>query len=113
MQLSFRSRDCFKDTGFSQGATAAALLLAHLAATEQTPQSLLFAVLVSGFLPLDTKYAQSVWDAGVQLPILIVHGRNDELVPMHRSINLQVALGAYSATISSAISLSRTISIPP
>ncbi|PNW85977.1 hypothetical protein CHLRE_03g201439v5 [Chlamydomonas reinhardtii] len=92
--------------GFSQGATAAALLLAHLAspagagaaeagagagATEQELRRLKCAVLVAGFLPRDPAVAALVQAGGpgVGVPVLFVSGTSDSLVPPERTAELR------------------------
>ncbi|PNH00415.1 Ovarian cancer-associated-like protein 2, partial [Tetrabaena socialis] len=103
--------------GFSQGATAAALLLAHLAEAapgtgaeatgEAAPPSgagplpplprLKVAILVAGFMPRDTRVAELVRrggaaaavGSGLPLPAcLFVTGTTDVLVPSERSLAL-------------------------
>jgi predicted esterase len=90
--------------GFSQGATATALFLAHAqrAADEQQPQQqhqqqprpqprrlgdLRFAVVVAGFLPRDDSHAAVLQrhPPPQGLPCLHVHGAGDALVPEERS----------------------------
>ena len=83
--------------GFSQGATATALFLAHAqrAADEPQPEQpqsqllggLRFAVVVAGFLPRDASYAAVLQrhPPPQRLPCLHVHGAGDALVPEERS----------------------------
>jgi predicted esterase len=79
--------------GFSQGATAAALFLAHAAAAgddgtgtgAQSAPLPGWAVLIGGFLPRDEAHAQVVRGAGLALPSLHVSGDRDALVPRERS----------------------------
>lgn len=81
--------------GFSQGATATALLLATLKRSPQllpadvAPPS--FAVMCSGFLPRDPSFAQMVRDAAPDTPSLFLFGAADELVPPQRSKELVAA----------------------
>ena len=76
--------------GFSQGATATALYLAHSAtsSSERTAQPK-FALFFGGFLPRDVHYAGIVTSAA---PLAIrsfhVSGKKDELVPVERSARL-------------------------
>jgi dienelactone hydrolase len=79
--------------GFSQGATAAALYLAHA----RSPPALRFTVLVGGFLPLDPAHAASIRVAAPAVPSLLVMGEKDELVPEERSRQLGAALAPGAA----------------
>jgi predicted esterase len=86
--------------GFSQGATATALFLAHAsnsasstspaaiaaAGTDKLPK---WAVLIGGFMPRDVSYAAVLNEAApIQQRSLHVSGEKDELVPTERSIDL-------------------------
>ncbi|KAL6760299.1 alpha/beta-hydrolase [Haematococcus lacustris] len=75
--------------GFSQGATAAALLLADL----QQPPSLEllqgvtppgFTICIAGFVPRDAEYAARLSRRPVAVPCLMVYGEADQLVPEER-----------------------------
>ena len=82
--------------GFSQGATAAALLLVELVThpvSGLTPPG--FAVLAGGFLPRDPAFAARVVDARV--PVLFIAGDADATVPPARSEALATALAPTSA----------------
>ena len=81
--------------GFSQGATAAALYLAHVEAaaegSEEEKGSDLprFAVLIGGFMPLDGVHASVLRNAApLQLKSFHVTGKKDELVSLGRSTEL-------------------------
>ena len=70
--------------GFSQGASAAALYLAHvkLAGQPAGPQGMLrMAILAAGFLPNDERFADALARAAPGLPTLFIVGQADELVP--------------------------------
>jgi hypothetical protein len=74
--------------GFSQGATAAALYLAHTQprdALQRRQDQLRFAVIIAGFLPRDATYAAALRQGSPALPSLHVHGAADALVPEDRS----------------------------
>lgn len=80
--------------GFSQGATAAAMWMAHAAQAaaasgrfvERMPQGV---ILVGGFLPRDESYAAVIVNAGpLGVRSLHVTGSNDTLVPVERSAAL-------------------------
>ena len=91
--------------GFSQGATATALFLAHAQRAADEPQAqpqpqsqqqmqqlrelgeLRFAVVIAGFLPRDVSYAAVLQrhPPPQGLPCLHVHGAGDALVPEERS----------------------------
>lgn len=83
--------------GFSQGATAAALYLAHAGTEEPRRQQgaagcgwrdqLRFAVLIAGFLPRDPSYAAALQRGGQgpAVPSLHITGAADALVPAERS----------------------------
>jgi predicted esterase len=73
--------------GFSQGATATALLLASLArdGEEQGQHAPRFAVLVGGFLPRDERVAAMLAEARPQTPTLFIAGEGDQLVPPDRT----------------------------
>lgn len=73
--------------GFSQGATAAALFLAHREALKDS--SSVFAVLIGGFLPRDGSYASAIRGAApLRVASLHVTGEKDALVPPERSAEL-------------------------
>ena len=77
--------------GFSQGATAAALYLAHAAAAGEPRGSrgqLRLAVLAAGFLPRDASYAAALAVGCPALPTLFVYGEADALVPEERTRGL-------------------------
>ena len=76
--------------GFSQGATAASLYIAHkLQKNSKVAQAIKFLVLVSGFLPRDETQASVLCEAS---PIIVnslhVAGEQDELVTCVRSADL-------------------------
>lgn len=75
--------------GFSQGATAAALYLAHTAAGGEQAQrrqhQLRFSVHIAGFLPRDASYAAALRQGRPTLPSLHVLGAADALVPEERT----------------------------
>ncbi|GLC38996.1 hypothetical protein PLESTB_001773500 [Pleodorina starrii] len=92
--------------GFSQGATAAALLLSHLAAKaaeeeadsgtsaastqEASSYRLKCSILVAGFLPRDPAAAALLQDGGRRntVPLLFVTGTSDTLVPPESTAKL-------------------------
>ncbi|KAK9830318.1 hypothetical protein WJX72_010963 [[Myrmecia] bisecta] len=76
--------------GFSQGATAAALLLAQATSEPGIPAPS-FAVLIGGFLPRDDTFAGWITTAKPSTPVLFVFGVNDVLVPPERSHQLIAA----------------------
>jgi len=84
--------------GFSQGATAAALLLASLAqqqrAQEEQEQHVpRFAILAGGFLPNDEAVAATLASARPQVPTLFIAGEGDRLVPPDRTRALMECFG--------------------
>lgn len=80
--------------GFSQGAAAASLLVAHLQATDSPLLAHLHtAVLVSGFVPHDPRYAAVLHQHPPRVRSLHVMGENDALVPRGRGEQL---VGAFS-----------------
>ena len=97
--------------GFSQGATATALFLAHAAQQQRQQQeqqqqspstgaastgagSLEFAVIIAGFLPRDAEHAGVLETARPALRCLHVHGAADALVPHERSAALWECIDA-------------------
>eukprot|EP00884_Botryococcus_braunii_P014639 jgi/Botrbrau1/23176/Bobra.0041s0027.1 len=77
--------------GFSQGATATALLLAHLSAIN-SPLMPRFAILVAGFFPMDARFAKILSERPLNIPLLAVMGETDQFVPLARSHQLINAL---------------------
>ncbi|GAB4817493.1 hypothetical protein N2152v2_004539 [Parachlorella kessleri] len=73
--------------GFSQGATAAALFLAH-ARGQHVLSGLMGAILIGGFLPRDATYAAALREGRPSLTSLLVSGAKDTLVPEERSQQL-------------------------
>lgn len=73
--------------GFSQGATAAALLLASLAAGQEQQEQHVprFAILAGGFVPRDPKVAALLTASPPQVPTLFISGEGDQLVPPERT----------------------------
>ena len=47
---------------------------------------------IAGFLPRDSTYSSKLQETKSSVPVLLVHGEADELVPIGRSIDLQRAL---------------------
>lgn len=47
---------------------------------------------VAGFLPRDERYAEILAAAQAEVPVLLVHGLADALVPVSRSRDLQAAI---------------------
>ena len=47
---------------------------------------------MAGFLPRDEKYASLLASSSPDIPILLIHGENDKLIPEHRSQELQNAI---------------------
>jgi predicted esterase len=75
--------------GFSQGATATALFLAHASRGENSSNIPPWAVLIGGFMPRDARYAAVLKEtAPIQQRSLHVTGEKDELVPTERSEEL-------------------------
>ncbi|KAK9844194.1 hypothetical protein WJX81_007736 [Elliptochloris bilobata] len=81
--------------GFSQGATAASILLADLA--RSCPDLLpAFCILVGAFLPRDPDVVQGLRASRHAVPTLLVHGSSDMLIPLARSEALREAMGGRS-----------------
>jgi predicted esterase len=75
--------------GFSQGATATALYLAHASRDGVNNYVPHWAVLIGGFMPRDASYAAILKEAApIQQQSLHVSGERDELVPTERSQEL-------------------------
>lgn len=74
--------------GFSQGATAVALFLAHQAPApapdSAAAASLRLAVVIGGFMPRDEEFAGAIAAARPLLPSLHVSGASDAVVPEER-----------------------------
>lgn len=105
--------------GFSQGATAAALYLAHTepqpaeqeeglnGSTQQQQQhtwqqrqdQLRAAIIIAGFLPRDESYAATVRSRGPSLPCLHVSGAKDTLVPPDRTSELRQCFSQHSTRV--------------
>lgn len=86
--------------GFSQGATAAALLLASLAQQEQQEQEEQeqqhvprVAILAGAFLPRDERWAGLLAASPARVPTLFVSGEGDQLVPPERTRALMECFG--------------------
>lgn len=84
--------------GFSQGATAAALLLAALTRDGQgsgqhVPR---FAILVGGFVPRDENVAALLSASPPRVPTLFISGEDDQLVPPERSRALMACFGGHT-----------------
>lgn len=47
---------------------------------------------IAGFLPRDHQWAEEVEDGSSDLPLLLLHGESDALIPMTRSRELERAL---------------------
>lgn len=80
---------------FSQGATAAAILLAALQRDEREGKGQKegvslpkFAILVGGFFPRDEAVGQGVREGAPRLPTMFVGGAADQLVPLTRTREL-------------------------
>ncbi|EWM25507.1 Serine hydrolase FSH [Nannochloropsis gaditana] len=80
---------------FSQGATAAAILLAALQRDEREGKGQKegvslpkFAILVGGFFPRDEAVGQGVKEGAPRLPTMFVGGAADQLVPLTRTREL-------------------------
>ena len=74
--------------GFSQGATATALFLAHAKSSNENKLPK-WAVLIGGFMPRDVTYAASIRnEAPLEQWSFHVTGEKDELVPTERSLEL-------------------------
>lgn len=75
--------------GFSQGATATALFLAHASRGRNNVNIPPWAILIGGFMPRDVSYAAVLKEtAPIQHRSLHVTGEKDELVPSERSEEL-------------------------
>lgn len=75
--------------GFSQGATAAALLCCMLEKIQPSQPSLRLAIIISGFVPRDESYAVHLHTAKpMQIPALHVFGTTDQLVIPERAKEL-------------------------
>jgi pimeloyl-ACP methyl ester carboxylesterase len=76
--------------GFSQGATATALFLAHASREENSRNIPPWAVLIGGFMPRDVSYAAVLKErpSPIQQRSLHVTGEKDALVPTERSREL-------------------------
>lgn len=75
--------------GFSQGATAAALFLAHSAGAPDGTAQPHWAVFIGGFMPRDVNYAGAITRAApLGVRSLHVSGKKDALVPPERSAEL-------------------------
>ncbi|GBF87771.1 hypothetical protein Rsub_00482 [Raphidocelis subcapitata] len=90
--------------GFSQGATAAALLLAQLAERQAGGHDLdvrppRFAILCAGFLPRDPAYSSLLERARVAVPTLFVLGDADALVPPERTLELVATFDPAAAQL--------------
>jgi predicted esterase len=87
--------------GFSQGATAVAMYLAHARAAPGAapPAPLRFAVVVAGFLPRDKACAELIraTQGGAAMPTLHVGGAADTLVPPERQAALRAAFPGAAA----------------
>ncbi|KIY94360.1 hypothetical protein MNEG_13602 [Monoraphidium neglectum] len=90
--------------GFSQGATAVALLLAQLKRRQDRGLDLdvpapRFAVLVAGFLPRDPTYSELLAAERVTTPSLFVVGEADALVPPERTLALMDTFDPQSTSL--------------
>ncbi|KAI8465446.1 MAG: alpha/beta-hydrolase [Monoraphidium minutum] len=90
--------------GFSQGATAAALLLAQLQRRRSNGLDLdvplpTFAILCAGFLPRDPVYAGLLSEERPATPALIILGESDALVPPERTLALMDTLDPAAARL--------------
>ena len=50
----------------------------------------LFAIQVAGFLPRDQQWADVLSGGQADIPLLLIHGDADQLVPLERSKDLEV-----------------------
>jgi predicted esterase len=81
--------------GFSQGATAVALLLASLAQHQEQGQQHVprLAILAGGFLPRDEAVAAMLASSAPRVPTLFIAGEGDQLVPPERTRALMECFG--------------------
>lgn len=90
--------------GFSQGATAAALFLAHRTPQNSTQksqkESSLFGIFIGGFLPRDENFAEAIRAAApLEVRSMHVSGEKDALVPPERSAELWEAFDSEQRSV--------------
>jgi predicted esterase len=47
---------------------------------------------VAGFFPRDQRWAEVLEGGSADIPLLLIHGESDKLVPLERSLDLEAAL---------------------